>query len=355
MESDVGIIVGTCWSMCPEGEMRAREATGRLHFLERLPTTKTKGRPRVSPDHAVKEFSRPAAGKEAVQASDLRPADVLRKTVRYLLSSVVSRTDLPWSEVYGFVFDRLRSVRQDMVIQRIHGDDAICILEMNVRFLVYSGYRMCTESPNVFDAHINDTHLQECLKRLIVLYTSSDSRNLHVAEFFAVYLVLNLGSAESLSLGVQTKHLYGSDPVFKIALELCLAWFNQNYVRTFRLVQRLPMLHLWAINRHLHSIRCVTLQVMNSAFASRNLSYPLSSLTRLLLHDSESETEELCRSSGLNVDDNGNVCFSRAKFHPSKQSPFHCKWIDRRFQEDDLSQLLEGQLSNRDIGNFLPS
>lgn len=81
---------------------------------------------------------------------------------------------------------------------------------------------MCSESANVFDAHINDTHLQECLKRLIVLYTSSDSRNLHAAEFFAVYLVVNLGSTESLSLGVKTKHLYGS--VF-VCLVICVPVF----------------------------------------------------------------------------------------------------------------------------------
>jgi len=48
---------------------------------------------------------------------------------------------VPWHRVYEFVFDRLRAVRQDMVIQRIAGNAAIWILESGVRFLIYAGYR----------------------------------------------------------------------------------------------------------------------------------------------------------------------------------------------------------------------
>lgn len=43
--------------------------------------------------------------------------------------------------VYDFVFDRLRAVRQDMVIQGIVGADAIDILEKIVRFHLYASYR----------------------------------------------------------------------------------------------------------------------------------------------------------------------------------------------------------------------
>jgi len=56
--------------------------------------------------------------------------------------SIVPRTDVPWHRVYEFVFDRLRAVRQDMVIQRIGGNSAVSILESIVRFLIYAGYRL---------------------------------------------------------------------------------------------------------------------------------------------------------------------------------------------------------------------
>ena len=56
--------------------------------------------------------------------------------------SIIPRTDVPWHRVYEFVFDRLRAVRQDMVIQRIGGNAAVWILERCVRFLIYTGYRL---------------------------------------------------------------------------------------------------------------------------------------------------------------------------------------------------------------------
>ena len=43
--------------------------------------------------------------------------------------------------IYDFIFDRLRSVRQDLVIQRITDKPAITILETIIRFHVYSAYR----------------------------------------------------------------------------------------------------------------------------------------------------------------------------------------------------------------------
>ena len=55
------------------------------------------------------------------------------------------RKDYPWSFLYEYVFDRLRAVRQDMVIQNIEGQDAIQILQIAVRFYIYAGYRLATD------------------------------------------------------------------------------------------------------------------------------------------------------------------------------------------------------------------
>lgn len=54
---------------------------------------------------------------------------------------VVCESDVKWSTIHGFVTDRLRSIRQDMVIQQ--PPPAVCrtILEPIVRFHAYSTYR----------------------------------------------------------------------------------------------------------------------------------------------------------------------------------------------------------------------
>jgi len=48
---------------------------------------------------------------------------------------------MDWCVVYDFVFDRLRAVRQDLVIQGLSSADSIMVLEPIVRFHSYAGYR----------------------------------------------------------------------------------------------------------------------------------------------------------------------------------------------------------------------
>ena len=76
------------------------------------------------------------------------------------------------ASVYDFVFDRLRAVRQDLVVQqgdfRSSRDPVVAqILELCVKFHLIAGYR-CSEVSG-FDSRTNFAHLLECLKALLVL------------------------------------------------------------------------------------------------------------------------------------------------------------------------------------------
>jgi len=48
----------------------------------------------------------------------------------------------PWREIYEYVFDRLRAVRQDLVMQDCSDERAVDVLEKAVRFYIYSDYRL---------------------------------------------------------------------------------------------------------------------------------------------------------------------------------------------------------------------
>jgi hypothetical protein len=80
------------------------------------------------------------------------------------------------SQVYDFAFDRLRSVRQDMIIQRTAGPESRAVLERTVRLLAYASFRLCGEPLRLYDPRINDTHLQESLSWLLRCCRSSCSR-----------------------------------------------------------------------------------------------------------------------------------------------------------------------------------
>lgn len=94
-------------------------------------------------------------------------------------------------QVYSFVFDRLRSVRQDMIIQRLSGPECVTMLEKSMRFLFYASYRLCGQPLQHFDPRINDTHLQETLSWLLECYR--EGKHQHQEEFQALSLLYNLG------------------------------------------------------------------------------------------------------------------------------------------------------------------
>ncbi|KAJ9685227.1 hypothetical protein PVL29_017307 [Vitis rotundifolia] len=116
-------LVGTCPFMCPDGERAQRERLWDLAVFERL-----HGNPgKTSPSLAVKKFCRTIATKH-MQASDVRPLPVLEETLNYLLN-LLDATEHPFEVVHDFVFDRTRSIRQDLSMQNIVNDQTIHMYE----------------------------------------------------------------------------------------------------------------------------------------------------------------------------------------------------------------------------------
>lgn len=91
---------GTCTTMCPISEVRRRETQRQLHRFELEHGTGKERIPRADLSRTVKEYSRPAAGKDSTRACDLRPPDVLFKTTCYLVDEIAASPTLqPWTEV----------------------------------------------------------------------------------------------------------------------------------------------------------------------------------------------------------------------------------------------------------------
>lgn len=212
-----GVIpVGMCMFMCGHEEFEERERQNRLSRFEMTwDTNPPRGRFKL----AVKEFKRSAAGREFTVAVNLRPWTVLRKSLHYLLLDICLRND-DWLYISGFVFDRLKSIRQDMIIQRIEGRRCIEILEGSIRFLVYSMFRLtCTTRDYIHDeidkpklspegTHVSglDNYelnavremkltmqcLRDCLQSLIVQYQDYAPQSTNRFLFEAVNIIVNL-------------------------------------------------------------------------------------------------------------------------------------------------------------------
>lgn len=111
-----------------------------LHYYEIRPQV-AGGRRIPDEPKVVKEFRRSAADTRHPKPHELRTSNALKHTVEYLLSDIVNDNRRPFNFAYDFIFDRLRAVRQEIVIQNVSESLTIELLEPVIMFLAYSLYR----------------------------------------------------------------------------------------------------------------------------------------------------------------------------------------------------------------------
>lgn len=299
---------GKCLQMCPQREISLREQQRHFHFFETLAFTSDSNnildekKSAIDPLAMVKEFSRSAAGK-SLDPSSLRPANTLQQTMNYLVEKIASKDGVfPWKTIYCFMFDRIRAIRQDLVIQGITGKIAVEIFEKTCRFHILSGYKLCETPIDVFDSKINNDHTSECLKRLLGLYdeeivSACNSR----PEFESYYLLYNLGSFDAVSRAVTLPTEVNQNWLFQLALAISRAAIMKNFVKFFRLVKRLPYLACCALHKHFNQIRFDALAAINKAYYNRNASFPLLLLVQMLDFNDVQEAKDFCVHFDLEV------------------------------------------------------
>ncbi|KAG6791177.1 hypothetical protein POTOM_000289 [Populus tomentosa] len=331
--SDFPRLIGTCPFMCPESERSQRERLQDLAVFERL-----HGNPRkTSPALAVKKFCRTISAKH-MQASDVRPLPVLEDTLAYLLN-LLDSTDHPFEVVHDFIFDRTRSIRQDLSMQNIFDDKSIYMYEKMVKFHVISHLKLqrCRSSSNISSVHyLNMEQLTKALTSLYNLYdTNRDSGTVYrnEAEFRSLYVLLHLDSntrpmvdlyfitvGESLSLWFR----FVLHPIIR-SKEMCFARsvlrFYQmgNYMRFFSTISaEASYLQYCILEPYINKVRALSLSYINNAGYKLH-PYPLVHLSKLLKMK-EPDLEVLCNACGLETcaDDMGN------KLLPTKQTTFCC-------------------------------
>ncbi|KAM3919840.1 SAC3 domain-containing protein 1 [Leptodactylus fuscus] len=302
--------VGICLDMCPEKERRERESQGRLHQFEVLKVQQTNGdhrrraRPIADPKKTVKEYSRPAAGKELSCPKDLRTPAILAKTVQYLLMEVwsdINYRDLSClAKAYSFVFDRLRAVRQDLIVQRIRGQEGALVLEGSLGFLLCAPYLVRDLPLADYDEVLHSIQVRECFAELMECY-KGDGGFPRQAEFQSLLLLYDLGNLDTIHRSLHIRPELLQSPHVRLAIDINKAHLENNWIRLFRLTRHLDCLQACAFYRHLSNSRNKALCTMIHAYSSRNCRFPLHLLTRLLALDNPSLTTEMCMKRGQTV------------------------------------------------------
>ncbi|KAG0479076.1 hypothetical protein HPP92_013795 [Vanilla planifolia] len=322
--SNSSTLVGTCTDMCPAKERAQRERLRDLAVFERLD-----GNPgKTSSSLAVKKFCRTLSSHE-LRPSDLRPPEVLQNTLKYLLS-LMDSSEGSFEEVHEFVFDRTRSIRQDLSMQNITNEQAMQMYEEMTKFHIISHHKLARCCSGLDNSSLRYLNMEQLIKCLLSLYEIYDlNRRLQFIsknemEFRSFYVLLHLGHKIPLmeqSLSLWFHHL--AFPILR-SKEMCFAralmryfWMG-NYKRFFVSVAgEASKLQLCLIEPFLNEVRVRAISCINHS-GYKLQPYPLEHLCKLLLVK-EQELESLCVECGLEIIIDELGC----KILPTKQTSFH--------------------------------
>lgn len=341
------IIKGTCEHMCSKNEEELRIRERLLNFFE------FKDGKKNVPGVLVSEFARSAAGMKRPKRFELRTESALQKTITYLLRNIVMDKRRPFSYVYDFIFDRLRSVRQEVVIQNFEVYPTVKILEPVVMFLAYSRYALCEEAIDNFDPKICDQHLQECLKRVLCCYddlylngTTQEEisfKDEKIRIFMeCLYLLFNLGSPEALHRTLKVPKNIKDAPLFRKVRGISLNFFCRNYFKAISEIQDLPHLLSAIASLKLQEIRRHILEMFSHAYNSKTLVVPLDWLSRILFQES-AEIEKSLIYFNLEITcDKTSVKFSKTSFSAEKlpQKVYKERFVEEKIKKVYLPELL---------------
>ncbi|CAD6195439.1 unnamed protein product [Caenorhabditis auriculariae] len=161
-------MTATCQHMCPPSEVSFRNENRLIHQLEATTSTASGKRSNFVGDPAkmVKEYTRSAADTNHSKSSLLRPFSVLKRTIEYLtkLYDDLESTET-FPSAFSFVSDRLRAVRQDMVMQRMPAGESVELLQLMIPFYLTSDYRCKTSRCVTYEWKLHATQIEECLCR----------------------------------------------------------------------------------------------------------------------------------------------------------------------------------------------
>ncbi|XP_063377728.1 germinal-center associated nuclear protein [Cydia fagiglandana] len=291
---DTEIIKGTCLSMCPEDEVNMREKAKMVHILEVIDGKKV----------LVKCYSRSAADSVVAVPRLLRPYTVLQNTIQHLLLKIAQKKDTSIMVIYDFVSDRLRAVRQDMTVQRLSAKECMTLLEPMIRFHVYFGYKLCEYPIAAYDPVLNKKLLLECLKWFLscsdsmdqipkdlttemeqlklnsnVANNKSQMENLFKCDHQLVeslYILCNLDDVHPMYRYLNLANNLKSNTAIKLAYKIAAANGRGNFVQVCKQLDNLCPLAYCALCVHLPTVQRQALQVISTAYSSKQLSVPLS-------------------------------------------------------------------------------
>jgi hypothetical protein len=282
----------------------------------------------------LKRFRRSAAGYDEQLPSDIRTPKTLLQTMNYLIRHVLGGPE-PLGLIHKFVWDRTRSIRNDLSVQQLTQEDhvkmAVTCLERIARFHIVSLHLLSSpanEEP--FDRHQEREQLNNTMLSLMYYYDDNRGRIRfpNEDEFRAYYIIFSIHDQRpDLEARVQKwpAELRNS-PRIQLALELLATsgnvWEYQGtldskrpnaiaqgfYARFFSLVDSpaVPYLMACVAEIYFNHLRQTAIRSIWKGYCRypssqqhKNEEWTVDELTTVLYFDDNEQTVKFCEEQDL--------------------------------------------------------
>ncbi|TNY19362.1 SAC3/GANP/Nin1/mts3/eIF-3 p25 family-domain-containing protein [Rhodotorula diobovata] len=203
----------------------------------------------------------------------IRPLEVLKQTLELIKRK--------WREEgnYGYICDQFKSMRQDLIVQRITNDFTVQVYEIHARIALEKG---------------DLGEFNQCQSRLHQLYRLGLGG--HPEEFLGyriLYLLFSRNRAELNSTLAELDPEQTRDNSVAHALSVRLALSQGNYTKFFRLFNSAPKMGAYVMDHFVARERVTALVTMCKAYSQ---GLPLRLVTSQLAFDTDQEAHEFLES-----------------------------------------------------------
>lgn len=235
-------------------------------------TEESKKERRLKPDFkkAITSYQRSAAGTSWTP-ENLRTPETLLHTVRYLMTEILSyegKEKITLQMLYEFIHDRLRAVRQELVIQRADDEVRRQVLECAIFFYSVSCLKMAFFTKPDFDAADNSLQIHTCLGQLLDIYDRDSSDTLKKQNdrldrrclVESINLLFNFTSYDQLTRYHRLPSAVKENSSLKISYNICLKLMNNNFYAVLKETSRLNFVLFSALSSSLPPLQAAFLE-----------------------------------------------------------------------------------------------
>ncbi|RXG62149.1 Germinal-center associated nuclear protein [Armadillidium vulgare] len=294
-------LTASCPDMCPEKERYSRDIQ---YDISEYETTHNEMNHKLT----VKKFSRSSADKDEPLPHELRPGPVLKMTMDFLLCNIVEKGDEPNVQIdlwYNYLCNRTRGLRSDIMQQHLVDDNAVYVLERCIRFHIHCSHALCEESPEYFDAKINNEHLSKSLQSLKELYHDLEDKGhsfVNEAEFRSYEILLSINDGNVIFKYLKFKEAIRNSSEVQLAIKVLHSIHTGNFANFFKLLKRATYLQSCIMHKYFANIRQRALNVIIKAYSTQS-SPPADSIKSMLGFSNEDELLKYIEHYGIHINE----------------------------------------------------